>query len=189
MTAKVHVYHNGLTRKICCSANIKCGKHGNCDMDAGACVCETTWTGENCQTNVCARQHCGAHGVCDTQSIQHLEDGQLMKIRRCDCAPGYTGDRCESSPCDGVTCSGHGACDTRKGIPQCTCDVDYYAPKHNITACVNASKEHVWQEVTHSLSSRTRLECAARVTDDQATVDYRQMKMVTVRAGCSLLAW
>lgn len=69
--------------------------NGTCDQ--GTCVCETGWTGSNCETNLCSGINCN-HGTC-TEGI-------------CTCESNYTGTYCEEAiePCLNVECGDNGTC-------------------------------------------------------------------------------
>ncbi|KAK7495277.1 hypothetical protein BaRGS_00013459 [Batillaria attramentaria] len=104
---------------LVCAKN--CSGHGVFDVDAGACVCERHFTGEDCQTEVC-RLEC-VHGHCRNQ--------------RCVCDQGWTGALCDQLQCD-HRCHTHGFCSNGS----CVCDKGWNGKHCTINGCPEDCNDH-----------------------------------------------
>jgi LPXTG-motif cell wall-anchored protein len=90
-----------------------CNGRGKCDEGVGSCVCDSGWTGENCElsTSACTTTLCNGHGNCNDSQTE------------CTCMNGWTSDPsatkkfCTNDPCDGCP---SGQCNTYTGY--CSCD-------------------------------------------------------------------
>lgn len=96
--------------------DIDCGVNGTC-VD-GTCVCESGWSGVNCETSFCQSIDCGPNGSCNPAT------------QACDCNEGYSGINCEVNVCDAVDCGPNGTCNTTTG--ECSCDEGYEGPNCEI---------------------------------------------------------
>ena len=97
----------------------RCSSHGVCaarflggdlPVSAGACVCESPWSGPLCDMNPCAAgttgfRACSGHGTCAPTPGAGSLDG--LAATHCVCAAGYSGPMCTAS-CDGQCAGGGG---------------------------------------------------------------------------------
>ena len=136
----------------CSAAN--CGDHGSCDIETSACVCDTGYAGNDCQSCDdgwqdnngdgvceldCATNDCSGHGSCD--------DGTGEPT--CLCDPGFVGAECAEcdeglqdndddgvceADCGAVECT-NGTCDDSSGLAECGCDAGFKGPDCDTLAC------------------------------------------------------
>ncbi|KAK6173150.1 hypothetical protein SNE40_016661 [Patella caerulea] len=98
-----------------------CSGHGVFDVEAGTCVCERHFTGDDCQTEVC-RLEC-YHGYCKNQ--------------RCVCNEGWSGALCDQIQCD-HRCNAHGFCNNGT----CVCRKGWNGRHCTMDGCPSACSNH-----------------------------------------------
>ena len=76
----------------CSICHGKSCKNGYCDCGSGECLCETGFTGPNCENKVCSTVNC-LNGVC---SAKYLGGNLPFTINSCVCEDGWYGERCDS---------------------------------------------------------------------------------------------
>jgi len=111
---------------------LDCGDHGHCG-DAGTCICQQGWIGENCRDPMCPND-CSSHGSCTFVSSD--SPGQ------CLCEYGWAGSDC-SRQAAYVTmqtcandCNGNGLCFDGK----CVCNVGFMGADCSDKVCADETK-------------------------------------------------
>ncbi|XP_022828977.1 teneurin-a isoform X4 [Spodoptera litura] len=99
-----------------------CSQRGVYDLDAGRCVCDPLYTGDDCSQVVCSLD-CGPHGVC-AEGV-------------CRCDDGWTGSMCDQRPCD-TRCHDHGQC--KNGT--CVCTQGWNGRHCTLPGCPNGCTRH-----------------------------------------------
>ncbi|CAH2092036.1 unnamed protein product [Euphydryas editha] len=99
-----------------------CSQRGVYDLDAGRCVCDPLYTGDDCSQVVCSLD-CGPHGVC-AEGV-------------CRCDDGWTGSLCDQRPCDS-RCHEHGQC--KNGT--CVCTQGWNGRHCTLPGCPNGCSRH-----------------------------------------------
>jgi len=74
-----------------------CGPHGYCDCGTVKCMCESGFSGPNCETDICTQAGCDpTAGGC---TMRYLGGTMPVTLVPCACKEGTFGAQCNANPC------------------------------------------------------------------------------------------
>jgi len=103
-----------------------CGPNGYCDCGIpGQCICQSGFSGPNCQTDICQQAGCSpGSGGC---TMRYLGGTLPATLAQCACKEGAFGPKCDANPCAHLQkpCN-QGTCTVISGTEaMCTCNANY----------------------------------------------------------------
>ena len=122
-----------LLSPITCECSKPCGPNGYCDCGLKKCRCHAGYSGESCQTDVCAMARCGKGGQC---AAKYLGGNLSVSVNACICQRGWSGPLCDRNVCEGETCSGRGTCVALSDVDfRCECNNGLVTGKRCENSC------------------------------------------------------